>query len=246
MRAFTASNLSSAASCAALIGLLAGCQSTTYPPVANPPAHADAPRLSVGDRWIYRHTDAYTNLPGGVFTHTITAINGNAVTVETRNERGDPVATDQFTRDWNWLDKPMTNLQRFRYSPPYRAFEFPLAPGARWSVQMTVVDVADQKAYDLARVDGRALDWQRVTVPAGSFDAVRVERFAFSGVNTYRRTQEVIRERDWYAPAVNNIVVGSYRSEYRDLTLAGEDDTGWVNNDWTLVELLEYRPAQKQ
>jgi hypothetical protein len=111
---------------------------------------------------------------------------------------------------------------------------------------MTVVDVADQKAYDLARVDGRVLDWQRVTVPAGSFDAVRVERFAFSGVNTYRRTQEVIRERDWYAPAVNNIVVGSYRSEYRDLTLAGEDDTGWVNNDWTLVELLEYRPAQKQ
>jgi hypothetical protein len=246
MRASTASIVASTASCAALIALLAGCQSITYPPVANPPAQADAPRLSFGDRWIYRHTDAYTRLPRGIFTSTITAIDGNSVTVEVRSEAGVLVATDRFTRDWNWLDKPMTNLQRFHYSPPYRAFEFPLAPGAQWSVQMKVVDVTDQKAYDLARVDGRAMDWQRVTVPAGSFDAVRVERAAYSGTGNSQRTQETIREADWYAPAVSNLVVGWYRSEYLDLTRVGDDEPGLVYGDWTLVELLEYRPARKQ
>jgi hypothetical protein len=228
----------------ALLGLLTGCQSTAFPPAASPPAQAVAPRLAVGDVWLYRHTDAYTKMPRGVFTHAITAINGNTVSVRVTNETAVVVANDQFTRDWNWLERPLTNLQRFRYTPAYPAFRFPLAPGAQWSAQLSILDVADGKTYNLARVDAKALDWQRVTVPAGSFDAIRVERFAFSGVSSQWRTQEIIRESDWYAPAVNNIVAGAYRSEYRDLTALGDDSPGWTENDWTLVELIEYRPVK--
>jgi len=106
--------------------VLAGCQASPFPPAANPPAQADSPRLAVGDAWVYRHTDGYTKLPRGTFAHTISAIAGDVVTVQVTAENGSIVATDQFTRDWNWLDKPMTNIQRFRYAPPYQAFQFPL------------------------------------------------------------------------------------------------------------------------
>jgi len=228
-----------------LVAALAGCQVGQFPPAVNPPAQADAPQLAVGDTWIYRHTDGYTKLPRGTYTHTISAIAGDVVTVQVTAENGNVVASDQFTREWNWLDRPMTNIQRFRYAPPYRAFQFPLQADTRWSVQMKATDVATGKVHDLARVDGKVDGWKRVTVPAGTFDAVAVHRSAYSGVEIFERTQEYIVEDDWYAPAVNNVAAGSYRSTYRDKTQNGDDDDGWRSNDWTRVELLEYRPARK-
>lgn len=241
LQSSVASKIIPAIPCAALLGTLAGCQ-TAPPPALNPPAQAEAPRLAIGDHWVYRHRDGFTRLPLGVFTQTITAIDGDVVTLQVKNESGMSVATHQFTRDWNWLDKPMTNLQRFRYAPPYRAFQFPLAAGAEWSSQMKIVDVANEKAYNLARVDGRALDWQRITVPAGAFDAIRVERAAFSGTGDSFRTQEHIVETDWYSPAVNNLVAGSYRSSYR--IKAAKPNSIWYYGDWTLVELVEYRASR--
>jgi hypothetical protein len=230
-----------------LVILLAGCQAVPFPPVANPPAQADAPRLEVGDTWIYRHTDGYTKLPRGAFTHTITAITGDAVTVQVKAEDGRVVATDRYTRGWNWLERPMTNTQRFRYDPPYAAFQFPLTADKSWSGYMHTTDTASGKTYDLARVDGKVSGWQRVTVPAGAFDAVLVHRAAYSGASTFERSQEFITEDDWYAPAVNNVVVGSYRSLYKDKTQNGDEggNSGWYDNYWTLVELVEYRPARK-
>jgi hypothetical protein len=221
--------------------MLAGCQDLQVAPQAQSTAIAERPRLSIGDRWTYRHTDGYTGLPAGVFTHTITAIEGGIVTVQIRNEAGAVIATNQFDHDWNWLVKPMTNLRRFRYAPPYRAFRFPLEPGARWSEQMSLTDVADEKVYAPAQVDGSVHDWRRVTVPAGAFDAIRVERAAYSGNVNFQRSQEYINEVDWYSPATNNIVAGSYRSRYRDIN--SRIDMGWRNGDWTQIELLEYRPA---
>src|SRR5258706_783561 len=168
--------------------VLAGCQVIPFPPAANPPAQADSPRLAVGDAWVYRHTDGYTKLPRGTFAHTISAIAGDVVTVQVTAENGSTVATDQFTHDWNWLDKPMTNIQRFRYAPPYQAFQFPLKTDLRWSVQMKATDVAKSKIYTLARVDGKTVGWQPVTVPAGAFDSMLVHRAAYSGVQTFERT----------------------------------------------------------
>ena len=227
----------------ALALLLAGCQSA-FPPALNPPAQAESPRLNVGDSWVYRHSDGFNQLPRGTFTHTITAITGDVVTVEIKSADGRVVATDRFTRDWNWLDRPMTNLQRFRFDPPYPALSFPLASGKSWSAYTHATDAASGATYDLARVDGKATDWQRVTVPAGAFDAIYVQRSAYSGVQTSDRSQEYITERDWYAPAVNNLVMGSYRSTYYDKALGNCLDS-WRTNDWTLVELVAYRPVLK-
>lgn len=230
----------------ALALLLAGCQSA-YMPAVNPPAQAELPRLEVGDTWIYRHTDGYTKLPRGTFTHTITAIAGDAVTVQVKAADGTTVTTDRYTRGWNWLERPMTNIQRFRYDPPYAAFQFPLATDNSWSQYMHAIDTTTGTTYDLARVDGKVSGWQRVTVPAGAFDAIVVRRSAYSGVSTFDRSQEFITEDDWYAPAVNNVAVGSYRSGYKDKRQNGDDggNNGWYENDWTLVELVEYRPARK-
>jgi hypothetical protein len=223
--------------------LLAGCQSA-FTPALNPPAQAESPRLAVGDSWVYRHTDGFTQQPRGNFTHTITAIAGDVVTVEIKAADGRVVATDRFTRDWNWLDRPMTNLQRFRFDPPYPALSFPLASGKTWSVYTHATDAASGTTYDLARIDGKASDWQRITVPAGAFDAIAVQRSTYSGAQTSDRSQEYITERDWYAPAVNNVVMGSYRSTYYDKALGNCLDS-WRTNDWTVVELVEYRPIRR-
>jgi hypothetical protein len=39
------------------------------------------------------------------------------------------------------------------------------------------------------------------------------------------------------------VVFATYRSSYKDKTQNGEMDDGWRSNDWTVVELVDYRPA---
>ena len=45
-----------------------------------------------------------------------------------------------------------------------------------------------------------------VTVPAGTFDALVVERTVFDGFWDYTRKQSEIREREWFAPAIGRVV----------------------------------------
>ena len=50
------------------------------------------------------------------------------------------------------------------------------------------------------RIDGKVLGWERVKVPAGDFDALKIERYVYAGNAGFFRTEERIREYDWYAP----------------------------------------------
>jgi hypothetical protein len=226
-----------------LLLLLAGCQSS-FPPALNAPAQAESPKLSVGDSWVYRYSDGFTQQTRGNFTHTITAIAGDVVTVEIKSADGRLVRTDRYTRDWNWLEHPMTNLQPFKFEPAYPALSFPLASGKSWGVATRATDVANGENYDFGRIEGKASDWQRVTVPAGAFDAIHVQRTAYAGTQTSERSQDYITERDWYAPAVNNMVMSSYRSIYIDKA-SGVCIDATRPKDWTLLELVEYRPARR-
>src|SRR5512146_2674578 len=96
---------------------LAGC-ATPLPqtPPADIPASVAAPQISVVDSWTYQLHDGYTQFSKGTYRHTVTAIEPQRVIVQVVHY-GKPKATQIFPPDWNWLEKPMTNLQNFRYDP---------------------------------------------------------------------------------------------------------------------------------
>ena len=229
------------------------------------PVSVPAPEIQVHDTWTYRVRDGFTGLPRGEQTHAVVEVSGDMVRVAGEVERGDGLQL--YDRAWNWLRRPATNLQIFEYRPAYRAFAFPLEPGKRWRERLTAIDPADGRQFPVW-IDGAVLGWERVRVPAGDFDALKVERQVYFEYWEYAlRGRSLIHEVEWYAPAAKQSVRREMRSRYWRLITDNEygrpafvavrgargggrgsfardrgDDGGprYVDDDWLIYELVRY------
>jgi hypothetical protein len=224
-----------------LIGM-AGCAGS---PPAGPPAGApsalNAPEIRAGDEWAYAFRDGYTGLPRGTVRYQVTGVADHSVQMEV--EHAGRRTTEIYTRDLNWLMRPMTNLQDFRYEPPYPALPFPLAVGKTWRAHVRATDPSTGRA-NRVRVDGRVLGWERVRVPAGEFDALKVRRLVYAGNFYFSRGEEHITEIDWYAPQLGQVVRRESFSHHLDTSRGCDDDRGdcqIVKGDWNVFELLSHR-----
>lgn len=226
--------------------LVAGC-ATPLPqtPPAGMPSSVMAPEVRIGDGWQYSLHDGYTRLPGGVLEYRVQAAQGDTVTVEFQHD-GQP-STQRYTRDWNWRERPMTNLQNFRYEPAYAALPFPLEAGKSWRAYVKATDPVTGEAHRV-RIDGKVLGWERVKVPAGEFDALKVRRLVYAGNEDTVRGEENITEIDWYAPRLGGIVRHESASGYHDKRASCDGrmpGCGWIRNSWNVVELTAHRPGTR-
>ncbi len=234
---------------------LGGCATTTpltQEPPAGMPATVPAPSIVAGDSWTYRVHDGFTRLPREDQRHQVTRVGADRIEVAAAVEHGD--GTQVYDREWNWLRRPATDLQTFDYSPAYPAFAFPLAAGKRWRAQVTATDPRDGRRFPV-RIDGTVLGWERVKVPAGEFDALKIERIVYLGYwEQGRRGQSVIKEYEWYAPSVKWAVkreamasyllyVGGTTSRSGFLRVDDSDSHGmprYVLDDWLVYELVSH------
>lgn len=215
--------------------LVAGCASLPQTPPAGMPAQVAAPAIRMGDEWRYSLHDGYTKLPGGMLEYRVTAVEGDAVTVQLHHEGRDSM--QRYTRDLNWRERPMTNLQNFRYDPPYPALPFPLEAGKTWQAYVNATDPATGRV-NRVRIDGKVLGWERVKVSAGEFDALVVQRMVYAGNPDYFLSEEKITEIDWYAPAAGGIVKHSSRSGHLDTRGSCPPCNQWIDGGWNVVELV--------
>jgi hypothetical protein len=231
-----------ALSFAFLFALLSGCASGPAYLPANAPASVNATAVKVGDFWEYRVTDAYTGFDRGTYRYEVTRVDGNRIVVDVTHD-GQRVDTLMYSAGWNGIDTPLTNLQRWHYSPPFPAYAYPLEPGKSW---YTVVNATDPVTHQTYRVHtrGKVLGWERIRVPAGEFDALRVQRYVYAGNSDARRTQEEIIETDWYVPGVSRAAVTEGSSQHFDNSRGGGDGAGEyplrIRGDWLRAELVRY------
>ncbi|MBI2295672.1 MAG: hypothetical protein HYU76_06485 [Betaproteobacteria bacterium] len=197
--------------------------------------------------------DGFTGLERPGQRYSVTAVSGERVQVSvSRDGLNDELQV--YDRQWNWLKRPATNLQSFDYSPPYQAFAFPLAPGKTWRARLTATDPADGRRFPVT-IHGEVLGWERVKVPAGEFDSLKVRRNVFFDYweHTVRGRSEIV-ETEWYAPAAKQAVRRETTSQYWSY-LYGERDTGFlrvrgsdrdgggprfVQDDWLIYELISH------
>ena len=234
--------------------LVSGCATQLSPtPPAGMPAQVMAAGFQAGSHWRYAVRDGYTHLPRGTVEYRVSAVKGDTVTVEVLTDGRE--STEVYTGDGNWLRRPATNMQEFTYSPAYPAFAFPLAPGKRWVSRVTATDPADGRRFP-ARIEGAVLGWERIRVPAGEFDALRVQRHVFLDYFQQNvRGQSVIEESEWFAPALNHVVRRETNSRYLSYIYSGSrpgllrvrgggrnDGTSptFVRDDWLIYELVSY------
>jgi len=234
---------------------LGGCATTaslSQQPPAGTSATVSAPSISPGDNWTYRVRDGFTGLPRRDERHEVTRVGGDRIEVAGAVELGD--GQQVYDREWNWLRRPATDLQTFEYSPAYQAFSFPLAAGKTWHAEATATDPRDGRRFPV-KIEARVLGWERVRVPAGEFDALKVERRVFIGYweSTFRGNS-VIQEYEWYAPSVKWVVkreamasylsyVGENTEDSRFMRVADGDQSGgpkFLRDDWLVYELASF------
>jgi uncharacterized caspase-like protein len=177
----------------------------------------------VGDTWTYHRTlRDYSKKTESKFTQRVEAVTGSEIRVRF-GAKGLLVTN----LDWNPLSLLTNDGTKREYSPMQPIFSFPLEAGKTWS-----------QKYRFSRSDGHQADhdatvtavgWENVTVPAGTFKALKI-----SAVSWYRNLKGGTGRfvvNHWYVPEVKRPVKSELLDTGNNLV---------VHHDETL-ELLAFK-----
>ncbi len=220
----------------ALGALGAGCAGPSFVP---PPPGADplpVPSLRVGDRWRYRLVNLYN---GGTIGET--AVEVVAVSPEIRLSvdpgQGRPVLEERYADAWTVIaetiyDAPMVFESPMPVVPPGARAGQSIASRTRYRSEFA------SRPLDWAqRV--RVVGWERVSVPAGTFDALRIEKIVdrFEHPDFFRYMPDRV-DVLWYAPEVGRWVQRQWTGTYMPgaptgrMGRAREERTRWALTGW--------------
>jgi len=209
------------------------------------PASAAAP--AAGDTYVYRVINVYNGETRGQVTYRVEKVDADRMTESVSADT--PVLgaahTEVVTRDGNWIRHPLVNHDQpveYEFSPAYPAYAFPLDTGKTWSVRVTGTQTATGQQVSV-RVDGEVVGSERVTVPAGSFDTIKVRRATYAGDFEFFRRETNIIETLWYAPALGRAVRRERDSSYMDPSRCGRGPCNPMHGDWDIFELVAAIPA---
>jgi hypothetical protein len=161
-----------------------------------------APRFEVGDTWVSRLNDADGKIE-------VMSVSGNHLVINWFGHR------NTYTLDGNLISGHVGTLIG-SFDPDLGTFSFPLWAGKKWSKDW-LLKTAQGRIWGNTR--GQALDWEQVTVPAGTLNALKLKIVYRTGLSHMQMTC-------WYAPEVNALV-----------------KCNTTDPDFKSQELIAYRPA---
>jgi hypothetical protein len=132
----------------------------------------------------------------------------------------------------------------YEFAAAYPAYVFPLDAGKSWSLRVKAAVANDPRGRSV-RVDGKVIGAERIRVPAGEFDTIKVQRRVYPGDEAFMLGETQITETDWYAPALGRPVRTERRSNYFDHNLCGQMPPCEARGDWDIYELVEVRVAKR-
>lgn len=154
---------------------------------------AERAEVKVGDRWRFEQRDQRTGVKEYETVRIVTAADASRIATT----EGD--ATGSFTADWNPLDTPRgSNSESVKY------LDFPLEIGKKWAFKTQWTNKITQ-SRGRSTFDVAVVAHERVKVPAGEFDAFKVEAKGFWNNDTSGRSGRVVLAY-WFAPAARQVV----------------------------------------
>ena len=212
--------------------------------VTLPAIGAAAP--AAGDTYVYRLLNGYSNEPGGQLSYRVDKIDaGRVMMAVTPDTAGIGAArTEIYTNDGNWLRHTVVNHDQpteYDFASPYPAYQFPLEAGKSWSLRVDATNPASGQRASV-RVDAEVMGSERIRVPAGEFDTIKVRRMVYAGDAESFRKETSIQEIDWYAPALGRAVRTASTSIYRDASRSR--CCQFIRGDWDIYELVALPPAR--
>jgi hypothetical protein len=161
----------------------------------------------VGERWEYLFRCSSCTSEGQAFREVV-EVRGNGfkeivrAKVDVNGIPATSASEDAYDRDWNQIGEG--GSYTFTFSTACPNYSYPMYAGKRWVENYAIKAIWDgEENYIELRQEARAVEWEQVSVPAGTFDALKIE---------YRRNISSAQETEvalfvlWYAPDVRNWV----------------------------------------
>jgi hypothetical protein len=224
-------------------GFLAAC-ATTDQPGATDGRVAAAPAPAVGTRWVYRGREGFRMPVVWEETHEITAVGANGISVRVTlkgpgvdHERNELLSAPGVVRVGALMDD-----ETRRFATPLLRYRYPLAPGATWNQW---VDNFNERLNRQGQINRyvRVGGWEKVSTPAGEFDAIRMRVLMRLDDEEFWRYPTTCNYVIWYAPAVGAAVREEKDAEYLE---RGDrlDGMSAIRAQHTLLELVSYTPGR--
>ena len=220
------------------LGLIALVITLSLPAMAAPAA---------GDAYIYRLVNGYNGETVGNVRYEISdasTARGLVVSVTVDTPGIAMPRTEIVTPDGQWWRRPLDShglAIGYEFTPALPAVVMPVA-GKSWSMRVNAsIDGAAQTRS--VRIDGDVMGNERIRVPAGEFDTVKIRRSIYPGDAGDFKTETRIVEMDWYAPALGRSVRTETRSSWRQSQGCRRGYCTYYG-DWNVLELTEAHLAK--
>jgi len=205
----------------------------------------ERPVVEPGTERVYRTLNGYNREQRSLATHRFSA-EGSRLEGIDYDEAGSggfgrPIArliARQFNAEGHLTVLERADGSHTTFDPPLQVLPFPLVPRRHVRQDVFARDTGNPKPRRVIMIT-RVGRWETVTVPAGTFRALRVSRDLFMGDFEFHRTETQRREIDWYAPSAGAVVRASEDSEHQDLMI-GRSPGGRASSrrgDWLIREL---------
>lgn len=169
------------------------------------PGQVGAPPITVGDSYVYESTNPADPESGVSTRRTVTSTKGRVTlsSLNLDNKRAKPRSL-YFDRQWNLIASRSPDKSGRDYSPLLKYYDFPLFPGKTWNQTSTETDLKTG-ATRIHTISGTVEGWERVSVPAGTFSAIKVHLVTeLFDPNTGERIRGT--DTSWYVPEVRRSV----------------------------------------
>jgi hypothetical protein len=202
----------------------------------SPPPKVEAPMIQKGDSWTYNSIDGWKNEKQFTVVIVVTDVTDAGFTQETKRTDNGQGTVAHRDKNLNLLGREVGN-RKFFATPFEPHLSFPLEVGKTWEQEVTFTRNFDDRKV-VASLKAKVLGWERISVPAGTFDALKIvingpyngSWSDPSGGRWSGQRSEMI----WYSPEAKAIV----KSTYED---ADRYRTGLTK---TIYELVEYKLVQ--
>jgi hypothetical protein len=203
---------------------------------------------ATGDAYVYRVVNGYNNEVRGTVQYRVEKFSADRVevAVTTDTPSAGSTRTEIYSGGGNWLRHPLAThdqLRDFEFATALPVYGSADQAGGSWSTRVNAVDQATGRRNSV-RVDGSVVGNERVTVPAGTFDTIKIKRRTYVGDWDGFLRETHIEETDWYAPALGRPVKSDSKSTWQDFSRCTRGGCPWFRGDWNVSELAEIGVAR--
>jgi len=177
----------------------------------SPQTKVEAPTIQVGDSWVYDNIDGWKNSKESTSTVIVTSVSEKTFQTESKNDKNGEITKTIRNMDLNFIEKETAVGKRI--ADPYNpSFSFPLEIGKKWEQKVTFSRTFEKDRKSVANLKGEVIGWEKITVSAGTFNALRVEvKGYYNASNGSGSWAGSINEIYWYVPEIKNSVKTIYK-----------------------------------